>query len=195
MFLSISRVLGFRRRFTVTIAGLLILLPATAAVSSTATASGPTRSGTVVAWGSNVNGQASVPSGLTNVTAVSAGEYNSLALRSDGTVIGWGYVYPGDNGIPMPTDLSGVTAISAGSFHNLALKSNGTVVGWGDNLGQKATPPTGLGGVVAISAGNDQSLALKSDGKVVGWGFSVYGDSTPSSDLSNVTAIAAGGFH
>lgn len=57
--------------------------------------------GTVWAWGSNVTGQLgdgtetdrSVPvqvSGLTNVTAVAAGENHSVALRADGTVWAWG---------------------------------------------------------------------------------------------------------
>lgn len=42
--------------------------------------------GFVVAWGYNGYGEATVPAGLSNVVAVAAGGYNSLALRSDGTV-------------------------------------------------------------------------------------------------------------
>ena len=36
------------------------------------------------------DGQADVPAGLENVVALAAGYYHSLALKSDGTVIGWG---------------------------------------------------------------------------------------------------------
>jgi len=39
--------------------------------------------GWVVAWGRNVNGQCNVPAGLSNVVAVAAGGYHSLALEVD----------------------------------------------------------------------------------------------------------------
>src|SRR5436305_1986713 len=42
--------------------------------------------GTVVAWGLNSYGAASVPPGLSNVIAISEADH-SLALKSDGTVI------------------------------------------------------------------------------------------------------------
>jgi len=44
----------------------------------------------VVAWGLNNYGQTNVPPDLTNVVATAAGIEYSLAIRSDGTVIGWG---------------------------------------------------------------------------------------------------------
>src|SRR5439155_10850096 len=69
--------------------------------------------GTVVAWGSNSNGQTNVPVGLSNVVAIAAGDNDSLALKSDGTVIGWG----GDNSwvqTTPPAGLSNVVAIAAG---------------------------------------------------------------------------------
>jgi alpha-tubulin suppressor-like RCC1 family protein len=47
-------------------------------------------SGKVVAWGYNGQGQTNVPSGLTDVKAISAGGYHSLALKDDGTVVAWG---------------------------------------------------------------------------------------------------------
>ncbi len=121
--------------------------------------------GTVVAWGYNGYGQlgngnytnSSVPMTVTRlgallgktVTAVSAGQYHSLALCSDGTVAAWGY--NGSDGqlgnnstsnsnIPVTvitagTPLSGKTVVSlaAGGFHNLALCSDHTVATWGYN--------------------------------------------------------------
>src|SRR5437667_5582436 len=45
--------------------------------------------GTVVAWGQNSYGAASVPPGLSNVVAISQSSH-SLALKSDGTVAAWG---------------------------------------------------------------------------------------------------------
>ena len=38
---------------------------------------------TVVAWGANLDGQTTVPSGLDGVVAIAAGSSNSLALKSD----------------------------------------------------------------------------------------------------------------
>jgi alpha-tubulin suppressor-like RCC1 family protein len=110
--------------------------------------------GTVMAWGSNNDGQlgdgttatrlapVAVPH-LSKVSAISAGGNHSLALLADGTVMAWG-----DNGLrgltgqgrpdrtshPAPVlvpGLSDVTAISAGNFHSLALLKDGTVRAWG----------------------------------------------------------------
>jgi hypothetical protein len=91
------------------------------------------------------------------VVAIAAGESHSLALKIDGTVVGWGWNYYGQR---PPDGLAGVEAIAAGGYHGLALKTDGTVVGWGyDQYGQD-TPPPGLAGVVAISAGGFYSLAI-----------------------------------
>ena len=62
-----------------------------------------------------------IPDDLTEVTAIAAGGYHSLALKLDGTFVGWGYnPY---NQVDIPEDLIGVTAIAAGGYHSLALKS------------------------------------------------------------------------
>jgi hypothetical protein len=152
-------------------------------------------SGTVVAWGDNSRGQTDVPAGLSDVTAISAGAWHNLALKSDGTVVAWGcgsYAY---GQCTVPAGLSGVTAVDAGQWHSLALKSDGTVVAWGRNdLGQ-LNIPSGLSGVTAIAAGLDYSLALKSDGTVVGWGWNALGQLNIPTGLSGVTAIAAGATH
>ncbi|HMX29772.1 MAG TPA: RCC1 domain-containing protein, partial [Blastocatellia bacterium] len=60
------------------------------------------------------------------VPAIAAGDFHSLALKSDGTVVAWGNNVSGQTTIP--GGLSNVTAIAAGDFHSLALKSDGTVV-------------------------------------------------------------------
>ena len=54
---------------------------------------------TVAAWGNNDSGQTTVPAGLSNVVAIAAGYYHSLALTSNGSVVAWGYNgYRPDNG-------------------------------------------------------------------------------------------------
>ena len=64
---------------------------------------------------------------LAPLTGVAAGQYYSMALKSEGTVAVWG------NGPVPPPDLPDVAAVAAGYIHCLALKTDGTVVGWGDN--------------------------------------------------------------
>jgi len=163
--------------------------------------------GTLWAWGGNSYGQIGdgtsgtdritpVPvSALTAVKAIAAGGYHTLALKTDGTVWGFGQNASGQLGdrstINRSTavrayQLSGVTTIAAGERHSLALKSDQTVYAWGENgegqlgLGDfadrnKPTRITGLTGVTAIAAGLQHSLALKADGTLWAWGRNSYG--------------------
>ena len=73
---------------------------------------------------------------------VAAGTNHSLALKSDGTVVAWGYNFFGQLGDRSRTDrrsptwvggLTSVVAVTAGDSHSLALKENGTVAAWGSN--------------------------------------------------------------
>jgi hypothetical protein len=104
-----------------------------------------------------------VPSGLSGVTAIAAGHAQSLALKSDATVVAWGCGDFDYGQCSVPGGLTGVTAIAAGYGHSLALKGDGTVVGWGCgpnfNFGQ-CSAPSGLAHVTAISAGDMHSLAV-----------------------------------
>jgi len=164
--------------------------------------------GSIVGWGMDHLAQARPPKGTDFVTVVTGGytvcssmmgcehlEY-SLALKSDGSIVGWGR---NDHGQATPPDGNDFIAIAAGTEHGLALKSDGSIVGWGNNgnytgdwLGQ-ATPPEG-NDFVAIAAGDAHSLALKSDGSIVGWGLNDDGQATPP-DGNAFVAIVAGGNH
>ena len=151
----------------------------------------PTVTGTVVAWGNNNSGQTLPQLGLKGVVAITAGSTTTFALRSDGTVVGWGSSDPVLTG--MPAGIQGRTvAISAGNEHALALLSDGTVVAWGVNDSGDSTVPSGLSSVVAVSAGDGISLALKADGTVVAWGVNSSGQATVPKGLGNVVAISAG---
>jgi alpha-tubulin suppressor-like RCC1 family protein len=97
--------------------------------------------GTVFGWGANGGGQATgVPtvsdrytsSGLvvlggqtlTNVMAIAAGHWHSLALRRDGTVVAWGRMNNGLQPATVPGGLSNVIAIAAGDDLRLAITTN-----------------------------------------------------------------------
>jgi Regulator of chromosome condensation (RCC1) repeat len=103
--------------------------------------------GTVVCWGRNDFGQATVPGGLTSVAQVSAGYLHTCALKTDGTVVCWGY--NGTGATTVPDGLASVAQVSAGANFTCALKTDGTVVCWGDNTYGQATVPAGLNLIVA----------------------------------------------
>jgi hypothetical protein len=132
--------------------------------------------GTVFGWGSNSNGQTTIPSDLTNAnaaTAIAAGELFSLALRANGTVEAWGDNTYGQTNVP--SGLSNIVAIAAGGRHCLALQSNGMVVAWGDDDLDQTNVPTGMSNVMAIAAGDSHSFALINDGTLVAWGDNTNG--------------------
>ena len=134
--------------------------------------------------------------GLTSATAIAAGGWHTLAIRSgDGTVWAWGDNSFGQLGtgtidpssVPLQvTEFSNVAAIAAGAYHTIALKNDGTLWAWGNNhygqLGDGTTTDrytpvqvrnknlTPFTGVVAISAGGYHNIALKSDGSLWTWG-------------------------
>ena len=105
--------------------------------------------------------QPAPPPDLSNVVAVANGLYYTLALKSDGTVIGWG-----DNSDPAtpPDGLSNVVAIAASDSYSLALKADGTLVAWGNDIDGQTDVPAGLSGIAGVAAGGNMdgswSLAL-----------------------------------
>ena len=133
------------------------------------------------------------PAGLTNVVAVSAGLDHALALRSDGTVAGWGY--NGNGETSAPADLRNVVAIAAGYAYSMALRVNGTVVTWGGYYGGATSVPIGLSNVISIAAGTYHGIALKDDGTVVAWGGNQYGETNVPKNVTNIIAIASGGIY
>ena len=135
--------------------------------------------GWVIGWGYNnvgratgftnglyTNGLVTVKGeALTDIVAVSAGMSHSLALRKNGTVVGWGGNKYGETTIP--AGLSNVVSVSAANI-SMALKKDGTVVSWGA-YDPTSIPPS-LSNVVAIADGGVCGLALNGDGRVIGWG-------------------------
>ena len=151
-------------------------------------------SASIISWGDNNYGQATVPVGLSDVTAISAGGQHTVILKRNGTVVAWGGNGAGQ--ATVPEGLSDVIAISAGDSHTVILKRNGTVVAWGYNDVGQSTVPQGLSDVIAISAARGyHTVILKRNGTVVAWGYNQYGQTTVPQGLSDVIAVSAGGFH
>jgi hypothetical protein len=150
-----------------------------------------------VGIGNDVVGQCDVPYGLTNALQMAGGGGQSLALKTDGTVVAWGQNYYGEGVVP--SGLSGVAMVSAGYYLNVALSTNGTVTAWGisDSLlfgGFSVTNvPLNLTNAIVISAQALHTLALRTNGTVVAWGYnSSFGETNVPAGLTNVTAISAG---
>jgi alpha-tubulin suppressor-like RCC1 family protein len=117
-----------------------------------------------VAWGSNTEnrGPAYVPAGLTDVAAVAAGTFHSVALRSNNTVSAWSSTAGLTN---LPASISNnVLAIAAGDSYSLALRTDGHVVGWG-SVSSTTNVPSYVSNAVAVAAGSLQGLALLNDGR------------------------------
>ncbi|MGC4121741.1 MAG: hypothetical protein QM765_45625 [Myxococcales bacterium] len=159
----------------------------------------------------------------TNLVSVSSGYEHALALKSDGTVWGWGHNALGEVGDgtqtqrTSPVQLTALAtaaqthgppvAISAGLRTSLALMTDGTVFVWGDNNwsvrgnntgggGAVMTTPVevpNLTGVIAIAAGEKGMVALKSNGTAVCWGMGLCETGAPKDLLTNVGGIAMTG--
>jgi len=142
--------------------------------------------GTVLAWGGNDYGQlgdstteerhlpvqVKGPGGegyLTDVIVIAAGERYSLALKSDGTVWGWG--------------------------HNYGQLGVGSGIVW-TTLPKQMKGPGGEGyltDIIAIAAGGCHSLALKSDGTVWACGYNGYGQLGDGTTTGRVTPVQVKG--
>jgi alpha-tubulin suppressor-like RCC1 family protein len=159
------------------------------------------------------------PLGLTNVIEIAVGRFFAIALRNDGTLLGWGNV-PGSlavsnviqvkanrgaialkrdgtvfgiGSVPQavaPPNLTNIIGIECGTFHSLALRSDGTVVAWGDNSSGQTNVPATLTNAIAIAAGLLHSMALRRDHTVVVWGAG-FATNVPL-QLTNVVGISSG---
>ena len=165
--------------------------------------------GTIFGWGGNSAGEAAgfetpypyIPRGkvkvfgksLEDIVAISAGDFFSLALKQDGTVVSWGDGrWSNRDQISVPSGVSNVIAIAAGGNCSVVLKNDGTIFGWGDRQ-----PPASLSNIVKIAVGHGDfspCLALSSDGSIIGWAGVDRVLPVPV-EATNVMSIAAGAGH
>ncbi|MBD0378572.1 RCC1 domain-containing protein [Paenibacillus sedimenti] len=150
-------------------------------------------------------GNVSVPSDMVLMSIKSPlpktlGDEQTLFIRNDGSLWGWGDNVHGQLGdgtassrilpIAISTLSSKVTKNASSAYHSLAVKEDGTVWAWGYNkngqlgLGTSGdnylhyyspTQISSLSQVKDVAVGWNHSLALKSDGTVWAWGFNGVG--------------------
>ena len=153
--------------------------------------------GTVGYIGSGEGGPQNVPGNLNNVKMLVGGADHLLALKSDGTVVGWGKDDTGQ--ATVPADLSGnIVGMSAGDNHSTVLFSDGTMRGWGNSY--KAQNCEGITDIrpvpEAIASGRGFNIAIKNDGTVIDWGGApAPGLPDIPVGLSDVVAVACGNYH
>ena len=129
--------------------------------------------------------------GITDATAISAGNFHSCALRQDGTISCWGRNRSGQLGngqsggnADSPVQVFGITdatAIASSGTHSCALHQGGTISCWGSNgdgqLGNgtdhSSSVPvqvTGIADATAIGMTSYFSCALHQTGTISCWG-------------------------
>lgn len=150
-------------------------------------------SGRLFAWGRDEHHQTTITTAARfGVRKVALGNWHSMALKNDGTLIPWGEGY--NNEPTVPAGLGLITDIAAGLSYNVAVKQNGSLFAWGSNFQRQLSIPT-VTNAKTVSAGVNHGIVLKTDGTVEVWGSgnaSIY-PSTLSG--TNVKAIAAGYYH
>jgi alpha-tubulin suppressor-like RCC1 family protein len=123
-------------------------------------------------------------------TRVAASFTHVLALKSDGSLWGWGNNSSGQIAQPSPTNFIAPirigrekwSQISVGASHSLALKADGSLWAWGQNDRGQVGDGTKSNKFTPrpispdrdwkwIEAGAFNSFALKQDGTIWGWGL------------------------
>jgi alpha-tubulin suppressor-like RCC1 family protein len=158
-------------------------------------------------------------SGGTNWRQVSCGGYHTAAIKTDGTLWGWGANSNGQLGTndsggkntPVTTFSGGTNwrQVSCGDNHTAAIKTDGTLWIWGRGAygrlgnavitGNRVTPVTTFAGGTnwkQVSCGGYQTAAIKTDGTLWTWGYgskSRLGNGAISGNISTPVTTFAGG--
>jgi alpha-tubulin suppressor-like RCC1 family protein len=185
--------------------------------------------GTLWGWGYNAHGQLgdntvankSSPiqtiTGGTNWKMVATGYYNTFAIKTDGTLWGWGLNGNGTLGdntttnksSPVQTIAGGTNwkTVAVGTWQVAAIKTDGTLWTWGingsgqlgtnDTVDRSSPVQTVAGGTnwKQVCASQNYTGAIKTDGTLWMWGlnqFGALGDGTITKRSSPVQTVAGG---
>ncbi len=178
--------------------------------------------GTLWAWGNNFfgqmgNGQAGFDNYIndpamigtdTDWAYVCAGNVSSFALKTDGSLWGWGNNSIGQLGIGsnvnmlVPTKIGEASyiTVTSGYYNTFAIRNDGTLWAWGyNNIGQLGTGdlisrsvPTQIGldsDWVSVKAGYNHVVALKSNGTIWAWGSNNNGQLGDGTNINKMSPI------
>ena len=120
---------------------------------------------------------------------VSAGNYHTVGLKIDGTVVAAGHNSSGQCDVSSWED---IIAVFAGAYHTVGLKADGTVVAVGFNERGQCNVSS-WPDIVAISAGGNFTIGLKIDGTAFTTSFGGYTVDVP--DWTDIVAVSAGLLH
>ena len=158
---------GPARRLTVLIATLALACGAYLALASLAL---PAHAATGLTW-----------------KAVSAGEHNTCAIKSDDSIACWG-----DNTYSELNAPSGsFKALAAGGTHTCAIRTDDSLACWGDNSFDQAGAHAGS--FKAVSAKNATTCAIRTDDSLDCWGYDFFGQAT--APAGGFKAVGVGYLH
>lgn len=120
------------------------------------------------------------------ITAVAAGEYHTVGLRSNGTVVTVGLVHEKS----IVSDWTDIAAITAGNLYTAGLKKDGTVVLAGRLYYDFEAHTSSWKNIIAIAGGEYHLVGLRQDGTVIAEGINDCGQ-CDTAEWTDIVAIAA----
>ena len=145
--------------------------------------------GTIVATGSNRDGQCNV-SDWRNIVAVSVRSGGTIGLRADGTVVAVGHNRYGESNV---SGWRNIIAVSSEMYHTIGLRADGTVVAVGWNKESQCNV-SDWKNIVAVSTESHQTVGLGADGTVVAVGNNNDGECNVS-DWRNIVSVSTESHH
>jgi alpha-tubulin suppressor-like RCC1 family protein len=183
---------------------------------------------TIWAWGDNTAGilgdntivskssPVSVVGGFTDWCQVSAGNVHTAAVRTNGTIWGWGCNTSGRIGDNTTVNKSSPVSVVGGftdwcqvsaGYNTAAIRTNGTIWAWGPGicgmLGDnttvnKSSPVSVVGGFTdwcQVSVGCSHTSAVRTNGTIWSWGCNSYGALGNNDIVSRSSPVSVvGGF-
>mgnify|MGYP000968889566 CR=1 FL=1 len=180
--------------------------------------------GTLWVWGSDAYGQLGNGSGVTDRAtptqvgsstlwaSAAAGPRFSMAVRTNGTLWGWGYNAWGQLGDgtevdkESPTQIGSVNTwktVSIGDNYMIALRTNGTLWSSGENyygkLGRNLVDNKATLGQIgsatdwaSIASGTEHNFAIKTNGTLWAWGRNTHGQLGDGTGVSKGNPVQVG---
>lgn len=129
-----------------------------------------------------------------STVAIACGEFHTLLLKRDGTVVGRGWDGLGQASVPQ--GLGQVVSIACGLDHSIAVRADGTAVLWGRNdVRQAEVAAEENHGFVAAAGGLLHTILLRGDGTVHVTHPAFRPETYRIPAPGDVVAVAAGASH